>query len=81
MTFIKGKKLFIYKTTPAHCIQVLHGRQRQFCGIQDLILVLNSSNVLELLVCIGTNAHVFVPKNCSDSVLYQPVFLFSKSNS
>ena len=63
---MKSKKICIYQIKPTLCTRVLQSRQGKFCGIQDLILVLNSFSVIEFLDFIGTNAHIFGPKNCSD---------------
>ena len=70
------KQICGYQIKPAFSVYVLHGQQGQFCGIQDLILVLNSSSVLEFLAFIGTIVHIFCPKNDSDLIPNQTIFLF-----
>ena len=48
--------------------------------MQDIILVLNSSNGLKILGSIDTCTHIFDPKTDRDSVPYRTVFLFSIVN-
>ena len=71
---IEKKKLFknylhknfrernVYSKKPSSGIKTLHNLQVHPCGTQFLILILNSSRVLDFLISDGSISHVFGPR-------------------